>query len=48
MAPEYIMDGRLTTMVDIYSFGILLLETISGMCKFKPPKLKDLAAWVST
>jgi len=47
MAPEYIMDGRLTTMVDIYSFGIVLLETISGMCKFKP-KLKDLAAWVST
>ncbi|KAG2564912.1 hypothetical protein PVAP13_7NG108934 [Panicum virgatum] len=44
MAPEYIMDGRLTTMVDLYSFGTILLETISGMCKSKP-KLRDLAAW---
>ncbi|XP_038715001.1 putative cysteine-rich receptor-like protein kinase 43 [Tripterygium wilfordii] len=31
MAPEYIARGRLTEKVDIYSFGILVLEIVSGV-----------------
>ncbi|CAN6452098.1 unnamed protein product [Victoria cruziana] len=30
MAPEYAMDGVLSTKSDVYSFGILLMEIISG------------------
>ncbi|XP_012454549.1 cysteine-rich receptor-like protein kinase 46 [Gossypium raimondii] len=31
MAPEYIAKGRLTEKVDVYSFGVLMLEIISGV-----------------
>lgn len=39
MAPEYIAQGRLTEKVDVYSFGVLVLEIVSGVRnnKFKPP-----------
>ncbi|KAI3856850.1 hypothetical protein MKW92_010000 [Papaver armeniacum] len=30
MAPEYIMTGRLTEKADVYSFGVLVLELMSG------------------
>jgi serine/threonine protein kinase len=30
MAPEYAMHGYLTDKVDVYSFGIVMLEIISG------------------
>ncbi|XP_040381833.1 receptor-like serine/threonine-protein kinase SD1-8 [Oryza brachyantha] len=30
MSPEYAMDGRLSFMQDVYSFGVLLLEIVSG------------------
>ena len=30
MAPEYIMYGRLSTKADVFSFGVLMLEIISG------------------
>ncbi|KAL8229877.1 hypothetical protein R6Q57_014777 [Mikania cordata] len=30
MAPEYALRGTLTPMVDVYSFGIVLLEIVSG------------------
>ncbi|KAL6639545.1 hypothetical protein ACP70R_023275 [Stipagrostis hirtigluma subsp. patula] len=30
MAPEYAMDGTVSFMLDVYSFGVLLLEIISG------------------
>ncbi|KAB8105093.1 hypothetical protein EE612_038580, partial [Oryza sativa] len=30
MSPEYAMDGKLSFMQDVYSFGVLLLEIISG------------------
>jgi len=30
MAPEYAMEGQLSVKADVYSFGILLLELISG------------------
>ena len=30
MSPEYAMHGHITVKIDIYSFGVLLLEIISG------------------
>ncbi|KAK1326250.1 Cysteine-rich receptor-like protein kinase 2 [Acorus calamus] len=30
MAPEYVAHGQLTEKADVYSFGVLLLEIISG------------------
>ncbi|XP_022767352.1 putative serine/threonine-protein kinase [Durio zibethinus] len=30
LAPEYAISGRLTRKIDVYSFGVLLLEIISG------------------
>nr|XP_043613991.1 cysteine-rich receptor-like protein kinase 2 isoform X1 [Erigeron canadensis] len=30
MAPEYLAHGQLTEKVDVYSFGVLLLEMVSG------------------
>nr|GME19378.1 putative serine/threonine-protein kinase [Ipomoea batatas] len=32
LAPEYAMRARLTRRADIYSFGVLLLEIVSGRC----------------
>ena len=30
MAPEYIAHGQLTEKVDVYSFGVLILEVVTG------------------
>ncbi|KAJ0598519.1 putative protein kinase RLK-Pelle-DLSV family [Helianthus annuus] len=30
LAPEYVLGGRLTLKADVYSFGVLMLETLSG------------------
>ncbi|XP_022892209.1 cold-responsive protein kinase 1-like isoform X2 [Olea europaea var. sylvestris] len=32
LAPEYAMKGQLTRKADIYSFGVLLIEIVSGRC----------------
>ncbi|XP_021670434.2 cysteine-rich receptor-like protein kinase 46 isoform X2 [Hevea brasiliensis] len=31
MAPEYIAKGRLTEKVDVYSFGVLVIEIVTGI-----------------
>ncbi|EEF43245.1 putative serine/threonine-protein kinase [Ricinus communis] len=36
LAPEYAMGGPLTMKADVYSFGILILEIISGRSSSKP------------
>lgn len=36
MAPEYLVHGHLTEKVDVYGFGVLVLEIVSGI-KNKPP-----------
>jgi hypothetical protein len=30
MAPEYVMHGHLTVKADVFSFGVVVLELISG------------------
>lgn len=30
MAPEYIMRGQLTEKVDVFSYGVLLMEIVTG------------------
>ncbi|KAL6543280.1 Cold-responsive protein kinase 1 [Orobanche hederae] len=32
LAPEYAIRGKLTRKADLYSFGVLLLEIVSGRC----------------
>ncbi|CAI9786496.1 unnamed protein product [Fraxinus pennsylvanica] len=47
-APEYAMSGKLTLKSDIYSFGVVLLELITG-CKVidctKKPGEQNLIVW---
>ena len=30
MAPEYVVRGRLSEKADVYSFGVLVVEIVSG------------------
>jgi serine/threonine protein kinase len=51
LSPEYASLGELTTKVDVYSFGILLLEIVSGRKSIDdtlPPKEVYLVKWVRT
>ncbi|KAB5537529.1 hypothetical protein DKX38_015062 [Salix brachista] len=38
MAPEYVVRGKLTEKVDVYSFGVLLIEVVSGKGKNPVPR----------
>ncbi|CAL5074805.1 unnamed protein product [Urochloa decumbens] len=47
-APEYIATGRITTKMDVYSFGVLLLELLSGKRAWntnRPLNQMDLVNW---
>lgn len=49
-APEYAMTGKLTLKSDIYSFGVVLLELITGRKAFDTSKKQgeqNLVVWVS-
>ena len=50
MAPEYAMHGHLTDKADVYSFGIVALEIVSGKCNTKNRSKEEsfyLLDWVS-
>ncbi|GJN06195.1 hypothetical protein PR202_ga23899 [Eleusine coracana subsp. coracana] len=47
-APEYASTGKLTIKSDIYSFGVVFLELITGrraLDSDRPPGEQDLVAW---
>ncbi|KAL6504179.1 putative serine/threonine-protein kinase pbl21 [Orobanche gracilis] len=49
-APEYAMSGKLTLKSDIYSFGVVLLELITGRKAIdfnRKPGEQNLVVWVS-
>ncbi|XP_076888325.1 putative serine/threonine-protein kinase PBL21 [Bidens hawaiensis] len=49
-APEYAMSGKLTIKSDIYSFGVVLLELVTGrraVDSTKNPGEQILVSWVS-
>ncbi|CAM6023160.1 unnamed protein product, partial [Sphagnum balticum] len=41
LAPEYMFYGQLSNKADVYSFGVLLLETISGKKNQNPNQPED-------
>lgn len=50
MAPEYAMRGHLTSKADIYSFGVVALEIVSGKSNtnYRPKEeFVYLLDWVS-
>lgn len=51
MAPEYVMHGQLSAFADVYSYGVLVLELISGKknSTFRiEPDVPNLLEWVRT
>jgi serine/threonine protein kinase len=51
LAPEYAVRGQVTKKSDIYSFGVLLLEIVSGRCNHNarlPPEDQFLLERVSS
>jgi serine/threonine protein kinase len=51
MAPEYAMHGHFSIKSDVFSFGVLVLEMVSGKKNSyfrKGENLEDLLSYVST
>ncbi|XP_048567308.1 cysteine-rich receptor-like protein kinase 25 [Triticum urartu] len=46
MAPEYVCKGRISPKADIYSFGILILEIVTGRCAKVGDSSGDFITWV--
>lgn len=49
LAPEYFMYGKVSDKIDVYSFGVLLLELLSGrkpISNDTPKGQESLVMWV--
>ncbi len=43
MAPEYLLRGQLTEKADVFSFGVVMMELVSGRSNFDPRLPLDVA-----
>lgn len=51
LAPEYFMYGKISDKIDVYAFGVVLLELISGRKPISSENCKgqeSLVVWVRT
>lgn len=50
LAPEYFMHGKVSDKIDVYAFGVVLLELLSGRKPISnncPKGQESLVMWVS-